>query len=248
MQFAKIFTLSLIAIAHSSFIFPAQARHQQAIVRQREQESPRYRLLQLRELLGQRNQIVKAAIDHDETITADYIYDVVNRELAPEDRHLAWETANAVIREANRHQMDPVLLMSLIQQESQFDPHAIGGHGEHGLMQIKPSTAKWIAEKNGLVLRSKEDLFRPAVNIRLGALYLQMLRGKFGRRNPADFLSAYNVGPNMLRTMIRANNPPQEYMGGVLRRYRNFNSELNQRQQDRRRPAQLQIARLVADN
>ena len=48
---------------------------------------------------------------------------------------------------ADLRAIDPLLMLSLIRQESLFNTHATAGAGEKGLMQVIPSTAKYIAEK-----------------------------------------------------------------------------------------------------
>ncbi|NNE24914.1 MAG: transglycosylase SLT domain-containing protein [Rhizobiales bacterium] len=51
--------------------------------------------------------------------------------------------------------------------ESRYDPHATGGVGEIGLMQIRPPTARLLGFRGTL-----GELRRPRINIRLGTRYL----------------------------------------------------------------------------
>lgn len=83
--------------------------------------------------------------------------------------------------------IDPLLLLSLIRQESAFNPVARSMAGARGLMQVMPSTARSIAS----VRTSK--LYDPKTNIHVGTKYL------LKRLNQYDgdvelTLAAYNAG------------------------------------------------------
>ena len=73
--------------------------------------------------------------------TARYIYQRTRELLPVPFRGRSQKIARALIETANEHQMDPLFLMAVINQESQFNPEARGSHGEIGLMQLKPTTA-----------------------------------------------------------------------------------------------------------
>lgn len=87
--------------------------------------------------------------------------------------------------------VDPVLVKSLIRQESAFDPHAKSRVKASGLMQLMYSTARLLGVKN------KKDLAQPEVNIRAGSRYLNSLIEEFGSVELA--LAAYNAGPGVVR-------------------------------------------------
>lgn len=95
-----------------------------------------------------------------------------------------------VLDSAERYAVEARLLAAVATVESQWDPRALGTHGDSGLMQILPSTAEWIAGKMGL---QSYDLFDPTMNMHMGAWYLQSLYGEYGDWNMA--LAAYNGGP-----------------------------------------------------
>lgn len=75
------------------------------------------------------------------------------------------------------------LLTAQAYQESRFNPNAVGGKGEQGLMQIMPSTGHDL----GLV-----HPFDPGENTKAGAGYLARLHKKYGDWRTA--LIAYNQG------------------------------------------------------
>ncbi|MFZ5825081.1 MAG: lytic transglycosylase domain-containing protein [Bacillota bacterium] len=95
-----------------------------------------------------------------------------------------------VAEAAHRHRLDPRLIASVITVETRWDPDAVGGHGELGLMQILPSTGAWLAELKGL---TNYDLSDPATSIELGSTYLALLVEEYG--SPERALAVYNGGP-----------------------------------------------------
>lgn len=105
-------------------------------------------------------------------------------DLAPADFRML------VIAAANRHRVDPRLVAAVITVETHWDPHAVGGHGELGLMQILPSTGAFLAEERGL---AEYDLADMETNLDLGAYYLASLTRAYG--DPLKALAAYNGGP-----------------------------------------------------
>lgn len=91
--------------------------------------------------------------------------------------------------------LDPWLLMALSRRESAFNPHARSHVGASGLMQLMPATASAVAKQIGESQPSKDDLFRPEINLRLGGNYLAGLLKRYdGNRVLA--LAAYNAGPH----------------------------------------------------
>lgn len=148
------------------------------------------------------------------------VYSAVKANVPNKYKDRAFEIARAVINEANHHKMDPFFLLAVIKTESHFRIKARGRHGEIGLMQIMPQTAKWIASQAGLNpdLINLED---PATNIRIGATYFASLRRSFNGA-PARYIGAYNMGPGNVRKLAMMNIEPQVYPGKVLRNYRGF--------------------------
>jgi soluble lytic murein transglycosylase len=104
----------------------------------------------------------------------------------------------AIVREARRNGLDPLLVAAVIQVESRFDPFAVSGVGACGLMQLMPPTAEWLLSRDV----KPAHLFNPVLNIELGTLYLSQLMEQFGGDlNKA--LVAYNAGPSVARSLQR---------------------------------------------
>lgn len=101
--------------------------------------------------------------------------------------------AEIVDREAHKAGIDPTLVYALMRQESAFDSTAVSSAKALGLMQLLEKTAKRVAATSGYPEPSAEDLFDPAVNIRLGVGYLAMLSKEFDG-NTALMAASYNAG------------------------------------------------------
>lgn len=70
-------------------------------------------------------------------------------------------------REAKLNGLPPDVADAVTAIESGYDPSAIGGVGEIGLMQVRPETAAMLGFKGG-----PGELAKPEVNIRYGVSYL----------------------------------------------------------------------------
>ncbi len=92
---------------------------------------------------------------------------------------------------ADENGLDPLLVASVINVESGFNPKAKSQMDARGLMQILPDTGKWIAERMSIEYE-EENLFDPEYNIRLGTHYLDYLIDHFGDLDLA--IAAYNGG------------------------------------------------------
>jgi len=101
---------------------------------------------------------------------------------------------------AKQHDLDPLLVASVIWVESRFDVRAESPRGARGLMQIMPQTGEWISEQIN-VPYDLGKLYDPAHNIRLGCWYLANLRHEFdGNMNLV--LAAYNGGRGNVRNWV----------------------------------------------
>jgi soluble lytic murein transglycosylase len=97
-----------------------------------------------------------------------------------------------LVRSAKDNGLDPILVASLIRQESQWNPRATSGPGARGLMQLMPSVGKSIAESKGISPWDPAMLYQPAINIELGTSHLSGLMRRYP--NVVRALAAYNAG------------------------------------------------------
>ncbi|MFZ8933767.1 MAG: lytic transglycosylase domain-containing protein [Bacteriovoracaceae bacterium] len=86
------------------------------------------------------------------------------------------------------NKVDPILVLSLIRQESAFNPNALSHAGARGLMQLMPSTARMYAK-----FKSSKTLRKPALNLKIGIKYLSSLLKKYDG-DLLQTLAAYNAG------------------------------------------------------
>lgn len=120
--------------------------------------------------------------------------------LSPRAYFLAYPLAwwDTVLRWAGEYRVDPYLVLAVMREESGFLPTAVSSSGARGLMQLLPSTARWIAEDKLRIPYQEESLWDPDYNIRLGTWYLGHLLDQFEGRL-AWAVAAYNGGPGNLR-------------------------------------------------
>jgi soluble lytic murein transglycosylase len=105
--------------------------------------------------------------------------------------------------------LDQAWVYGLIRQESRFISDAQSGVGAAGLMQVMPSTAKWVAGKIGMDEYGHGMLSDIRTNILLGTNYLNMvLNNAEGSQVLAT--AAYNAGPGRTRTWRGLLNAPME--------------------------------------
>lgn len=105
-----------------------------------------------------------------------------------------------IIEYSNKYNIQPQLVAAVINVESRYNKDAISQKGAIGLMQLMPSTAKWIAEKIDFENYNDELLFQPNVNIEFGCYYLSYLKGKFG--GTTEILASYNAGEGTVRKWL----------------------------------------------
>jgi soluble lytic murein transglycosylase len=93
-------------------------------------------------------------------------------------------------RAVTGQEIDPLVLLSLIRQESVFNPNALSPVGARGLMQLMPATAKRF--KKGL---RETHLATPQTNMEIGTKYFQQLIKRY-QGNLVFVLASYNAGEN----------------------------------------------------
>ena len=100
---------------------------------------------------------------------------------------------DAIKAEAEKRQIDPYLVASIIRQESGFDPSTVSNAGAVGVMQIMPAEASTIATAAGMTPPTREQLFDPSTNIAVGAAEFAQKRAR-ENGNPILAIAAYNAG------------------------------------------------------
>lgn len=115
--------------------------------------------------------------------------------------------------------IDRALIYGLIRQESGFNIRARSGRGARGLMQLLPSTARYMADKAEMERISKRDLMDPETNLTVGQEYVRyLLDHSYVDQNLFYALVAYNAGPRNLLTWqknIKHNNDPLLFIESI---------------------------------
>lgn len=118
--------------------------------------------------------------------------------------------------------VDPLVLHSIIRQESHFQPNVLSSAGALGLMQMLPRTAAEVARKEKMRKPRRKDLLDPKVNVALGAAYLSRLIREYG----GDYIravAAYNAGDAAVaRWWEKAKGDPALFLESVTYRETRF--------------------------
>lgn len=109
---------------------------------------------------------------------------------------LAYE--DAIKRDARLNGLEPALVAAVVWRESDYDPNAVSSRGAEGLMQVLPSTARFIASQPDPPPGNARDIRDPEVNVSYGSWYLRHLLDRHEGSVPLA-LAAYNGGPENLR-------------------------------------------------
>jgi soluble lytic murein transglycosylase-like protein len=140
------------------------------------------------------------------------------------------DLANEIFKMSVKYpNLDVDLICATITHESArtWEPSVVSHAGAMGLMQIMPSTGKWLAKYEGIEWNSAEDvLFDPILNIRLGTRYLSALIETYDLEGG---LAAYNGGGKRVRMWLANNKADgilwketRDYIPFVLGLYREF--------------------------
>lgn len=138
--------------------------------------------------IARRNQIYDRAINTaNKTVQ---LHDFNLRYLAPHR-----EVMQDVLKQK---ELDEALVYGLIRQESRFINYARSSAGAIGLMQLMPSTARWIAKKLGMRNFRKKLISQVNTNLMLGTYYLKHVLTLFDDQSLLA-IAAYNAGPSRAR-------------------------------------------------
>jgi soluble lytic murein transglycosylase len=99
-----------------------------------------------------------------------------------------------VMQNADKNQLDPAWIYSIMRRESAYQTDIRSSAGAVGLMQLRPSTARYIGRQNGLPRQTYQNLTDAQSNIELGSAYLAYLMNKFDG-HIVKATAAYNAGP-----------------------------------------------------
>lgn len=126
--------------------------------------------------------------------------------------------AEIVYDESSKKNVDYRLVLAIMKIESNFRQDAVSRKGARGLLQVKPSHAKYIAQDVGIRWKGDTTLDEPDKNIKIGVHFFSQLIESFENINLA--LHAYHVGPTKLKEIVADKKKPQKrYLNLVLDEY-----------------------------
>ena len=178
----------------------------------------RTRIIQATEILDDHFTETIARNNYNDSQIKNFIFKKVKSSLPERYRARSMRISETLISQANLYNMDPMFVVALIENESKFNPKALGQFGEQGLMQIKPTTAKWIAKKYNLAWGKQYSLYNPVQNLKFGVAYLDYLRKKF-HGSGQFYVEAYNMGPQRMHDVMKRHESRKTYQHLVQSHY-----------------------------
>jgi len=110
-----------------------------------------------------------------------------------------------VLPAAQKYNVDPLLIFSMIRQESLFEGTATSSQAAQGLMQIIPDTGAYIAQKVNWPNYQNADIYKPYINVPFGVYYVREQLDTFDGNTYAA-LAAYNAGPGASSEWFKISN------------------------------------------
>ncbi len=118
-----------------------------------------------------------------------------------------------VAKYSDSRQLNPLLVIGLIRQESGFEAEIASPVGALGLMQVMPNTGKYVANKINL---KNYSLTNPEDSINIGTFYLNYTHEKYNN-NTLFAVASYNAGPGNISSWIKrfSFNDPDEFVEDI---------------------------------
>lgn len=109
---------------------------------------------------------------------------------------------DVVTEVSKKYGVDPFLVWAIMRQESTYRTDVVSTSDARGLLQLLPSTAKWVVDKKMVKTEKDPKLWRvPEHNIEIGTAYFKYLLERFDG-NVVYAISAYNAGPGSMRQWL----------------------------------------------
>jgi soluble lytic murein transglycosylase len=111
-----------------------------------------------------------------------------------------------LLRESKKRNIDPRFLLAIMKQESVFKSGAKSPAGARGLLQLVYDTAIKYKDAAGYPNLQPDDLYKPEINIAVGAEYVAALRDEFGGMYEA-IAASYNGGEDNAARWLNRSKP-----------------------------------------
>lgn len=113
-----------------------------------------------------------------------------------------------------RYGLDPLLIFSIMKQESGFSPGVYSTAGARGLLQMIPSTSEYVADQRGWEHFSPDALYDPSVSIEYGTACISGYSEEMGG-GVFETLAAYNGGPHNAVRWGAGSAPDEEFFSRI---------------------------------
>jgi hypothetical protein len=129
-----------------------------------------------------------------------------------------------IYEKAKKYDVDPALVVAVIEQESRFKPRALSQVGARGLMQLMPRTGRWMGAR---------DLYNPEQNIDAGVRYIKYLDKRFNG-DLKKIIAAYNGGEGNVQRYrgIPPFRETRQYVKKVMKNYDKRTRQMEKYHQD----------------
>jgi hypothetical protein len=123
-------------------------------------------------------------VSRHSTLTFDVFQKFVTQNSQRTYPRLSREIVQSAIKYSDKYDLSPILVLAVVEAESQFYPFAISKKDAKGLMQINPAANQQLLIQEG-IFHDASDIFDPDRNIEAGCFLLR----KFINESP-DFSTA----------------------------------------------------------
>lgn len=160
------------------------------------------------------------------------------------DRRFPIAYEELMVKEAKRNRVDPEWAFAIARRESSFMSDAVSSANARGLMQVLPSTAKYLEKKRV----SQRQLLNPKINAKLGNKYLRYLMDKLDD-NAILATASYNAGWSRVKNWLPEDKAieadlwietipfkeTRNYVKAVMAYKQIYQKKFNQRQTDKQK-------------
>jgi hypothetical protein len=148
------------------------------------------------------------AISRHSTLSADVFHRYVSGTSQRMYPRLSREIVDCTIKYSEKYDLSPILVLAIIQTESEFYPFALSKQNAKGLMQINPAANEDVLIRKG-IFKEPADIFDPERSIEAGCFLLR------------EFIDASPDFDTALDKYLGANSVPykaqiHEVMGKIL--------------------------------
>lgn len=139
-------------------------------------------------------------------------------DIKAKDQDTKDKIANAVINASAKYNVDPNLILAVIQTESNFNPNVTSKAGAVGLMQVMPSNFKHLGISNGYDIEDNIDggtkLLKEYIDKYNGSIEMALMAYNGGPTRMA------NRGVNSINDIYKMPKETQNYVPKVMNIYR----------------------------